>query len=247
MEYDYIVVGGGSAGCTLAARLSEQPDVSVLLVEAGPRDRNPYIHIPVGFYKMTSGPLTWGLTTAPQKHANNREIPYAQGRVLGGGGSINAEVFTRGCAQDYDAWASEFGCDGWAFKDVQPLFVRSEDNDTLSAPYHGIGGPLGVSNLTPDRTTKAFVQACQQLGMPYNPDFNGERQDGAGAYQTTTRNARRCSAAVGYLRPALSRANLTLTTGVQITRVVLEKVAPSELKYRKVEPERLFVQPGRYW
>lgn len=222
MEYDYIVVGGGSAGCTLAARLSEQPDVNVLLLEAGPRDSNPYIHIPVGFYKMTSGPLTWGLTTAPQKHANNREIPYAQARVLGGGGSINAEIFTRGCEQDYDAWANEFGCTGWSFKDLQPLFIRSEDNDTLSGSHHGIGGPLGVSNLTPDKTTKAFVQACQQLGMPYNPDFNGPQQAGAGAYQVTTRNAKRCSAAIGYLHPALGRKNLTLKTGVQIARIALE-------------------------
>lgn len=223
MEYDYIVVGGGSAGCALAARLSEAPDVKVLLLEAGPQDTNPFIHMPVGFYKMTSGPLTWGLKTAPQRHAMNREIPYAQARVLGGGGSINAEVFTRGCPQDYDAWANEFGCDGWSFADVLPLFLRSEDNDTLSGPYHGIGGPLGVSNPTPHRITQAFVQACQQLGMPYNPDFNGPRQEGAGAYQTTTRNARRCSAAAGYLRPARSRPNLFVRTGAQISRIVVER------------------------
>jgi choline dehydrogenase-like flavoprotein len=222
MQYDYIVIGGGSAGCTLAARLTEKPDVTVLLIEAGPRDSNPYIHLPVGFYKMTAGPLTWGLKTAPQQHANGREIPYAQARVLGGGGSINAEIFTRGCPEDYDAWASEFGCTGWAFKDVQPLFLRMEDNDTLSGPFHGIGGPLGVSNLSPDRTTRAFVQACQELGMPYNPDFNGPRQEGAGPYQITVRNARRCSAAEGYLRPALQRTNLQLRTDALIERIVVE-------------------------
>lgn len=220
--YDVIVVGGGSAGCALAARLSERQGLRVLLLEAGPADTNPYIHMPVGFYKMTSGPLTWGLKTAPQRHANGREIPYAQARVLGGGGSINAEVFTRGCPEDYDAWATEFGCEGWAFQDVQPYFLRSEDNDTLSGPYHGVGGPLGVSNLAPQRMTQAFAQACQQLGMPYNPDFNGPRQEGAGPYQTTTRGARRCSAAVGYLRPAMNRPNLTVRTGVLIYRIVVE-------------------------
>ena len=221
---DFIIIGGGSAGCTLAARLTEKPDVSVLMLEAGPKDTNPYIHMPVGFYKMTSGPLTWGLKTAPQIHANNREIPYAQARVLGGGGSINAEVFTRGCPEDYDVWANEFGCHGWSFKEVQPLFLRSEDNDTLSGAWHGVGGPLGVSALAPPHPlTRAFVQACQQLGMPYNPDFNGPQQAGAGAYQITTRNAKRCSAATGYLRPALKRPNLTISTGALVKRIVIEK------------------------
>ena len=221
-EYDFIIVGGGSAGCALAARLSEDPDVSVLLLEAGPEDKSRYIHWPVGFYKMTAGPLTWGLKTAPQTHCHDREIVYAQARVLGGGGSINAEVYTRGCPEDYDAWASEFGCTGWSFEEVRPYFVRSEDNDTLAGDLHGIGGPLGVTTPTPQPLTRAFVQACQQLGMPYNPDYNGPRQEGAGAYQITVRGARRCSAAVGYLRPALSRPNLSLRTGTEIARVVVE-------------------------
>jgi choline dehydrogenase-like flavoprotein len=219
---DFIIVGAGSAGCALAARLTETPDVRVLLLEAGPQDTNPYIHLPVGFYKMTAGPLTWGLKTAPQKHALNREIPYAQARVLGGGSSINAEVFTRGCPEDYDAWAGEFGCHGWSFKDVKPYFLKSEDNDTLSGDWHGSGGPLGVSTMNAHPLTRAFIQACQQIGMPYNPDFNGAHQAGAGAYQTTTREARRCSAAVGYLKPAMGRPNLTVRTGVMINRIVIE-------------------------
>jgi choline dehydrogenase len=222
-EYDYVIVGAGSAGCALAARLSEDADISVLLLEAGPRDSNPYIHLPVGFYKMTAGPLTWGLTTVPQRHCHGREIPYAQARVLGGGGSINAEVFTRGCPEDYDAWAAEHGCDGWSFADVRSLFVAMEDNDALAGDWHGVGGPLGVSTLAAQPLTRAWVQACQQIGMPYNPDFNGPSQAGAGAYQTTTRNARRCSAAAGYLRPALGRRNLTLRTDTQIARIEIER------------------------
>jgi len=223
MDYDYIIAGGGSAGCALAARLSESPEVRVLLLEAGKADSNPYIHLPVGFYKMTGGPLTWGLTTVPQKHALNREIAYTQARVLGGGSSINAQVYTRGCAQDYDAWAHDHGCTGWSGAEVLPYFVRAEDNDSLAGPRHGIGGPQGVSTPTPQPITRAFVQACQQVGMPYNPDFNGEQQDGAGAYQTITRGARRCSAVVGYLRPAMQRPNLTVRTGVLIERILVER------------------------
>ncbi|MFV0384812.1 GMC family oxidoreductase [Paracoccus sp. (in: a-proteobacteria)] len=221
--FDYVIVGGGSAGCVLAARLSENPDARVCLIEAGGRDRNPLIHMPVGFAKMTQGPLTWGLVTEPQKHANNREIVYAQARVLGGGSSINAEVYTRGHPSDYDRWASDEGCEGWAFRDIQQYFLRSEGNDILSGEWHGTQGPLGVSNLPdPQRTTRAFVKSCQELGLPYNPDFNGPVQEGAGVYQTTIRNNRRCSAAVGYLRPVLDRKNLTLITDGMVLRVVFD-------------------------
>ncbi len=220
--FDYVIVGGGSAGCVLAARLSENPSARVCLIEAGGRDTNPMIHMPVGFAKMTTGPMTWGLMTAPQKHANNREIPYAQARVLGGGSSINAEIFTRGHPADYDRWVDE-GATGWGFKDIQRYFLRSEGNTMLSGDWHGTEGPLGVSNITdPNPTTRAFLRSCQELGMPYNPDFNGAVQEGAGTYQTTTRNARRCSAAVGYLRPALGRPNLTLITKALVLRVVFE-------------------------
>lgn len=161
--------------------------------------------------------------TAPQKHANNREIPYAQAKVLGGGSSINAEIFTRGHPSDYDLWATEEGADGWAFKDIRKYFLRSEGNSILSGGWHGTGGPLSVSNIPdPNPMSRAFVQSCQERGIPYNPGFNGAEQAGAGTYQTTTRNNRRCSAAVGYLRPALGRKNLTVVTGARVLRVVFE-------------------------
>ena len=221
--YDYVIVGGGSSGCVLAARLSENPDVRVCLVEAGRKDSNPLIHMPVGFAKMTTGPLTWGLTTAPQRHADNREIPYAQARVLGGGSSINAEIFTRGHPSDYDRWAQEEGAEGWAFADVQKYFLRSEGNTAFSGGWHGTDGPLAVSViLEPNILSRAFVQSCQEFGMPHNPDFNGASQEGAGLYQTTTRNNRRCSAAVGYLRPALQRKNLSVVTGALVLRVLFD-------------------------
>jgi choline dehydrogenase-like flavoprotein len=220
---DYVIVGGGSAGCVMAARLSEDKDVSVLLLEAGPRDVDPYIHMPVGFFKMTAGPLVWGYETAPGREINGRSMIYPQGRVLGGGSSINAQVFTRGCPEDYDAWVRDDGCAGWSFQDVLPYFKRSEDNDLLSGAFHGNGGPLGVTSPNPHRLTRVFVQAAQQAGLPFNPDFNGPGQAGTGIYQITTRHGRRCSAATGYLKPALGRANLSVRTDVMTTRIVVEK------------------------
>jgi choline dehydrogenase-like flavoprotein len=220
---DFIVVGGGSAGCAVAARLSEDSDVSVALLEAGPTDRNRYIHMPVGFFKMTDGPLTWGFHTTAAKYANNRTMLYPQGRVLGGGSSINAEVYTRGCPEDFDRWATREGCLGWSFRDVLPYFRRSEDNDILSGPFHGNGGPQGVSTAHPHALTQVFVRAAQEAGIPFNADFNGPKQAGSGIYQTTTRAGRRCSAAVGYLNPIRHRKNLQILTDTLITRIVFEK------------------------
>ena len=219
---EYVIVGGGSAGCVLAARLTENPNCRVLLLEAGPADTDPYIHMPVGFFKMTDGPLQWGYKTAPQQHCKNREIPYAQGKVLGGGGSINAEVFTRGCPEDYDRWANEEGCPGWSFEEIRPLFIRMEDNDTFSNDMHGRGGPLGVSTVVAHPMTRRFVQACQEAGIPYTADFNGREQAGAGIYQTTTRGGRRCSAATGYLHPVMHRPNLEVRFDCLVDRLLFE-------------------------
>ena len=231
--HDYVVVGGGAAGCVLAARLSENPEVRVLLLEAGPVDKDPYIHMPVGFYKMTSGPLIWSYKLAPQRHAAGREIPYAQGRVLGGGSSINAMVFTRGQAQDFDRWATEFGCEGWSFSDILPYYRKSEDNNRLSGQYHGNGGPLGVSDLiNPTDLARAFVLACQQMGMPYNPDFNGAQQAGCCLYQVSQRNGRR-SSSVEYLRQARGRSNLTVLTGCLATRIRMEGRRAVGVEYRR--------------
>lgn len=232
--YDYVIVGGGSAGCVMAARLSEDAAVRVLLLEAGGKDNHPLIHMPVGFAKMTTGPHTWGFATVPQRHANNREIPYAQARVIGGGSSINAEVFTRGNPVDYDRWANEEGCDGWSFAEIRKYFIRSEGNTILSGDWHGTDGELGVSDIPdPQPMTRAFVQSCQELGIPFNRDFNGATQAGCGVYQTTTRGYRRCSAAVGYLKPVMHRPNLTVETGCQVRRIEFSGTRATGVTYAR--------------
>ena len=231
--YDYVIVGGGSAGCALAARLSEMPDAKVLLLESGPADTSSYIHMPVGFFKIMSGPLTWGYATSP-KAFEGRSMIFPQARVLGGGSSINAMVFTRGHPLDYDTWAGEEGCQGWSFADILPYFRRSEDNERLSDGYHGTGGPLGVSDpISPHPLSRAFVRAAQEAGMPYNPDFNGARQEGCGLYQTTTRGGRRCSAAVGYLRPVMKRPNLDVRSDCHATRIIIEGNRAVGVEYRR--------------
>jgi choline dehydrogenase-like flavoprotein len=218
----------------LARRLSDLDDARVLLLEAGPPDTNRYIHLPVGFYKMTTGPLTWGYSTQPLAQAGGRQMIFPQGRVLGGGSSINAMVYTRGHAQDYDAWAREEDCAGWSYADVLPYFRRAEDNDRLVDRYHGSGGPLGVSDqVSPHYLTRAFVRAAQEAGLPYNPDFNGERQEGCGIYQVTQRGARRCSAAAGYLKPALGRSNLSVLTDCHATRILIEHGRAVGVEYRQ--------------
>ncbi len=222
MDYDFIIIGGGSAGCVLAARLSEDPAARVLLLEAGGRDRHPFYHLPAGFAKMTKGIGSWGWQTVPQVHMNGMVIRYTQARVIGGGSSINAQIYTRGNALDYDEWR-QMGCDGWSYEDVLPYFRKAEDNDTHDDRYHGKGGPLGVSQpRAPLPICEAYFAAAAQLGIPRNMDMTGAAQDGVGYYQLTQRNARRSSTSVAYLGPARGRRNLVVRTGVQVQRIVVE-------------------------
>ncbi|HLJ72500.1 MAG TPA: GMC family oxidoreductase N-terminal domain-containing protein [Roseiarcus sp.] len=218
--YDYIIVGGGSAGCVLANRLSEDEDVSVLLLEAGGRDWHPFYRMPAGFAKMTKGIGSWGWHTVPQRHMKNRILRFTQAKVLGGGSTINAQIYTRGNPADYDGWV---GCKGWSYREVLAYFKRAEDNQRFVNDYHSYGGPLGVSMpIAPLPICDAYFRAAQEMGIPYNDDVNGARQEGVGFYQLTQRNAQRSSAASAYLAPIRSRKNLAVRAKTMTTRILLE-------------------------
>ena len=223
MRYDYIITGAGPAGCVLANRLSEDPEVKVLLLEAGGGDWNPLFHMPAGFAKMTKGVASWGWETVPQRHMKGRVLRYTQAKVIGGGSTINAQLYTRGNAADYDLWASEDGCEGWDYRSVLPYFKRAEDNQRFVDDYHSYGGPLGVSMpVAALPICDAYIRAGQELGIPYNHDFNGRQQAGVGFYQLTQRERRRSSASQAYLSPIKNRKNLTIRTGARVARIVLE-------------------------
>ncbi|MDT8438974.1 MAG: choline dehydrogenase [Wenzhouxiangellaceae bacterium] len=221
--FDYIIIGAGSAGCVLANRLSEDPDCRVLLLEAGPRDWNPFIHMPAGLARLVSfKSINWNYQTEPEPQLNGRRLYWPRGRVLGGSSSINAMCYIRGHASDYDDWR-DLGNPGWGFADVLPYFRRAEDQQRGASEHHGEAGPLGVADLQHvNDLSRVFIRAAEQAEYYRNVDFNGPVQRGFGLYQVTQRGGRRCSTAAGYLKPARARANLTVRTGALTTRLVFE-------------------------
>ena len=220
--FDYIIIGAGSAGCVLANRLSEDPNTTVLLIEAGPRDWHPFIHMPAGLAKLVNRKgVNWDYDTAPEPHLDNRTLWWPRGKVLGGSSSINAMCYIRGVAGDYDDWAQAAA--GWDWQSVLPYFKRAEGNTRGGDALHGGDGPLAVSDLRHHNPlSDVFIEAATQAGMTRNNDFNGPTQAGVGLYQVTQRDGARCSSAAAYLAPVRSRPNLTVHTGALVSRITFE-------------------------
>ncbi len=222
-RYDYIVVGGGSAGCVVAGLLAERSSARILLLEAGPEDKGLFIRMPAGFPEIV-GKLIWPYQSDAEPHMRHRAMGIPQGRVLGGGSSVNGQLYVRGHAQDYDDWETEHGCTGWGYRDVLPYFIKSECNQSLHNDYHGDSGHLKVSDSGYRHPLSyAMIKAGQELGYPYVNDFNGASQQGIGFYQTTTYQGHRCSTSVAYLAPVRHQANIEVLTGVTVERLLLEQ------------------------
>jgi choline dehydrogenase len=242
--FDYIITGAGSAGCVLAARLSESGRYRVLLLEAGGKDWSPFIHMPMGYPRLYTDPaINWRYESEPDPGLNNRRVYHPRGKVLGGTSSINGMIYMRGNHGDYDEWR-QHGCEGWSYESVLPYFKKSENQSRGASEYHGSGGPLGVSDQ-PERgeLTEAIVAAGIQAGFPLNEDFNGATQDGIGYYQSTIAKGRRASAAAAYLRPARGRGNLKIVTHAHATRVLIGNGEARGVEYRT--PQGLQVAHAR--
>jgi choline dehydrogenase len=223
-HFDYVIIGGGSAGCVLASRLSECEAHSVLLLEAGPAGSHPLLSIPAAYYKILgSKRYDWKFVTSPNPSTANRSLPLPRGKVLGGSSAINGMVYIRGQRDDFDEWKNH-GDDGWGFEEILPYFRKSEDQERGESHYHGVGGPLGVSDIhLKNELFDEICNAANALGIPFNEDFNGSRQEGIGYYQLTARRGRRCSVNAAFLQPVLHRSNLATSTGVFVLRVLIAK------------------------
>jgi choline dehydrogenase len=233
-RFDYVIVGAGSAGAVLANRLTASGRYRVLLLEAGPRDTNPWIHIPLGYGKhFKNQAINWMYSTAPNPEQVDRPVYQPRGKVLGGSSSINGLVYIRGHREDYNQWR-QLGNVGWSYEDVLPYFIRSEDQERGADDYHGVGGPLAVSDAYEKHPlAEAFIEAAVECGYPETPDFNGAEQEGFGRTQWTIRNGRRCSVAVGYLKPIRGRANLRIETEAHALRVLFEGRRATGVEYEQ--------------
>jgi choline dehydrogenase len=234
VEFDYIIVGAGSAGCVLANRLSASGKNSVLLLEAGPKDRNIWIHVPLGYGKLFKDKtVNWMYQTEPEPGLDGRTVFQPRGKVLGGSSSINGLLYVRGQHEDYDRWR-QLGNSGWGYDDVLPYFKKAEDQQRGGDAFHGAGGPLPVSDWRhADPLSEAFIAAAAETGLPFNPDFNGASQEGVGMFQTTTRRGRRASTAVAYLRPALRQGRLRVETSALAQRILFEGRRAVGVEYKQ--------------